>query len=108
MAHWTLSGAPGQAPNEQATLGNSLGALRYNSLDCPVCTGHVRWASGAMANWRQQSTAIRTVRVNNDEQCAAESERRSQRASDMSGVAPDCLVQLQDKTSNGQIAPNPN
>jgi hypothetical protein len=26
----------------------------------------------------------------------------------MSGVAPDCPVQLQDKGSNGQLAPNPN
>jgi hypothetical protein len=26
----------------------------------------------------------------------------------MSGVAPDCPVQLQDKGSNSQIAPNPN
>jgi hypothetical protein len=26
----------------------------------------------------------------------------------MSGVAPDCPVQLQDKGSNGQVAPNPN
>jgi hypothetical protein len=33
---------------------------------------------------------------------------RSQSAPDMSGVAPDCPVQLQDKGSNGQVAPNPN
>jgi hypothetical protein len=26
----------------------------------------------------------------------------------MSGVAPDCPVQLQDKGSNGQLSPNPN
>jgi hypothetical protein len=36
------------------------------------------------------------------------SEQRSQSTSDMSGVAPDCLVQLQDKGSNYQVAPNPN
>jgi hypothetical protein len=29
-------GAPGQVPNEHVTLGNSLGALRYNSSDYPV------------------------------------------------------------------------
>jgi hypothetical protein len=63
-----LSGAPGPRPNKQTTLGNSLSALRYNSPDCPVCTGHVRWASGATANWRQRSTA----KGNNDEQCRAE------------------------------------
>jgi hypothetical protein len=42
VAHQTLSGAPGQVPNEQDTPGNSLGVLRYNSPDCLVCTGHVR------------------------------------------------------------------
>jgi hypothetical protein len=36
------------------------------------------------------------------------SEQQSQRSLDMSSVAPDCLVQLQDKGSNGQLAPNPN
>jgi hypothetical protein len=36
------------------------------------------------------------------------SERRSQRSPDMSRVAPDRPVQLQDNGSNGQIAPNPN
>jgi hypothetical protein len=37
-----------------------------------------------------------------------DSEQRSQSAPDMSGVAPDCLMQLHDKGSNGQLAPNPN
>ena len=36
------------------------------------------------------------------------SESRSQTSPDMSGVAPDCPVQLQDNGSNGQFAPNPN
>jgi hypothetical protein len=36
LVHQKVSGVPDQAPNEQATLGNSLGALRYNSPDCPV------------------------------------------------------------------------
>jgi hypothetical protein len=36
------------------------------------------------------------------------SEQRSQSAPDMSGVAPDCPVQPQDKGSNGQVTPNPN
>jgi hypothetical protein len=39
MAHRTLSGAPGPSASELATLGNSLGLLRYNSLDCPVVSG---------------------------------------------------------------------
>jgi hypothetical protein len=33
VAHRTLFGAPGQAPNVLATLGFLLGALRYNSPD---------------------------------------------------------------------------
>jgi hypothetical protein len=68
VAHQTLSGAPGPGANEPATLGNSLGSLRYNSPDCPVCTRHVRWDSGATANWHQRSTA----KVNSSEQCPAE------------------------------------
>jgi hypothetical protein len=57
MAHRTLSGAPGQAPLDLATLGFLLGALRYNSADYPVCTGHVRWANGATTTWHQWSSA---------------------------------------------------
>jgi hypothetical protein len=34
--HRTVTGAPGPRASEQATLENSLGALRYNSPDCPV------------------------------------------------------------------------
>jgi hypothetical protein len=49
--HRTVSGAPGQAPNEQATLGFSQGALHYNSSDCPMCTRHVRWANGATVTY---------------------------------------------------------
>jgi hypothetical protein len=68
LVHRTVSGAPGPRASEQATLENSLGALRYNSPDCPVCTGHVRWASEATVSARQRSTA----KVNSDEQCASE------------------------------------
>jgi hypothetical protein len=66
--HRTLSGAPGPRPSEQATLGFLLGALHYNSPDCPVCTKYVQWASGATTTARQQSTA----KVNIDEQCTTE------------------------------------
>jgi hypothetical protein len=38
VVHRTLSGAPGQTPNEQATLGNSMGTLHYNSPNYLVCT----------------------------------------------------------------------
>jgi hypothetical protein len=42
VAHRTVSGAPGQAALKHLTLGFLLGALRYNSPDCPVYTEHVR------------------------------------------------------------------
>ena len=42
--------------------------------------------------------------------CKVNSVRQNseQRSQSMSGVSPDCQVQLQDKGSNGQVAPNPN
>jgi hypothetical protein len=40
--HRIVSDAPGRAPLELLTLGFFQGTLRYNSSDCPVCTGHVR------------------------------------------------------------------
>jgi hypothetical protein len=39
---------------------------------------------------------------------AQKSEQRSQRGIGLSGVAPDCPVQLEDKSSNGRLALNPN
>jgi hypothetical protein len=36
VAHRTVSSAPGRALSEPSTLGFLQGALRYNSLDCPV------------------------------------------------------------------------
>jgi hypothetical protein len=42
VVHRTVSGAPGRAALEQLTLGFLLGALRYNSPNYLVCTGHVR------------------------------------------------------------------
>jgi hypothetical protein len=37
-----MSGAPGVSDFKLFTLGNFQRPLRYNSPDCPVCTGHVR------------------------------------------------------------------
>jgi hypothetical protein len=37
-----VSGAPGRTTLEQLALGFLQGAFRYNSPDCPVCTGHIR------------------------------------------------------------------
>jgi hypothetical protein len=56
MAHRTVSGAPGRAPSELLTLEFYQRALRYNSPDCPVCTGHVWWANGATVTWCQRWT----------------------------------------------------
>jgi hypothetical protein len=52
---------PRPARNEPATLGNSMGALRYNSPDCLVCTG---LSGEPVEQWlpaRQRSTAECTV-----------------------------------------------
>jgi hypothetical protein len=57
LAHRTLSGALGQPTNEHTTLGNSLGVLRYNSLDCPVCTGLSSEPAEQRLSARQRSTA---------------------------------------------------
>jgi hypothetical protein len=50
--------------------------------------------------------------MNSAQQCAAESERGVSGAPDteqcLSGAAPDCLVPLEDKASNGQKLQNPN
>jgi hypothetical protein len=59
MAHRTVSGAPVRATLEQLILGFLWGALCYNSLDCPVCIGHVRRANEATVTWRHWSTANR-------------------------------------------------
>jgi hypothetical protein len=37
-----MSGAPEDSLSELLTFGNFHRHLRYNSPDCPVCTGHVR------------------------------------------------------------------
>jgi hypothetical protein len=98
VAHRTLSGAPGPGAKELATLGNSLGVLCYNLSNM---SGEPTEQRSLRANGRlQKGTVMNSV--------AQKSDRRSQRSPDMSGVAPDCLVQVQDNDSNGQIAPNPN
>jgi hypothetical protein len=63
MAHRTVSGAPGPRASEHATLRNFQAVVRYNSPDCPVCTGHVRWANRATVTWRQRSSTKWTLYV---------------------------------------------
>jgi hypothetical protein len=101
MAHRTVSGPPGRATLQPATLGFLLGALRYNSLDCPMCTGNIRRANGATVTWRQRSTA----KGNSTPQKSAQ---RSQSASDMSGVAPTVRCNYKTKDSNGRLLQTPN
>jgi hypothetical protein len=104
------SGAPGCPLCQDHTASNSQsqvsqGALRYNSSDCPV---HQR-SNDYLAQWSTvkawtQSYSARTVRAEvravirgapDSEQC-------------LSGAAPNYLVPLEDKASNGLKLPNPN
>jgi hypothetical protein len=86
----------------------SKAALRYNSLDCPVCHRTVWCACGATTTSRngqlQKYLTQGTVR--------AESERSIRGAPDseqyLSGAAPNCPVPQEDKASNSRRAPNPN
>ena len=45
--HRTVSGAPRGHQLKLFALGNSRKPARYNSPDCPVCTGHVRCSKEA-------------------------------------------------------------
>jgi hypothetical protein len=76
------------APNEQATLGNSMGSLRYNSPDCLVCTGQSDEPVEQRLPTRQRSTA----KVYSSKQCHAEVRAQKSEITGLSGVAPDCPV----------------
>jgi hypothetical protein len=94
-----------QSPTSHSRV--SSGALRYNSLDCPVHHRTVRCTSGVTTiqhNGRLQRL-LTSATVRN-------SARQSQSAPDteqcLFGVAPDSPMPLQDKASNGRQLPNPN
>jgi hypothetical protein len=78
-----VPGAPGQAALKLATLGFLQGVIRYNSSDCPVS--------------QQSNSNLAPMGDYKREQCKSEVRAESQNTLDMSGVAPDCLGQLQDK-----------
>jgi hypothetical protein len=89
----------------------SQDALRYNSPDCPVCHRTVRCTSGAMAfratidcKSAGQSYSAQTVRA--EVRAVARGTPYSEQY--LSGAAPDYLVPLEDKASNGQLLQNPN
>jgi hypothetical protein len=63
-----------------------MGLLRYNSPDCPVCTG----LSGEPAEQRLPACQRSTAQMNSATQ---KSEQRSQKSPDMSGVPQDYPVQ---------------
>ena len=73
--------------------------------DCPV---HQR----SNDSFAQRSTAKDADSVNSEEQCAQSQSAEVRDAPDteqcMSDAAPDCLVPLEDKASNGHLLLNPN
>jgi hypothetical protein len=87
-----LFGAPGHPANEQATLGNSLDVLRYNSLDCPVSQ---RSNDSLRANGRLQKSTVANS-------ASQKSERRSQRSLDCSVCHRTVRCSKKTKGSNGQ------
>jgi hypothetical protein len=86
----------------------SLGALRYNSPDRPVCHQTVRCTSGAMTTSRNG----RLQKLKNQRNSARQSRAIIRGAPDteqcLSGAAPDYPVLLEDKASNGQKLLNSN
>jgi hypothetical protein len=74
------------------------GVLHYNSLDCPVS----QRSNGSL---RQRST-LQSATVMNS--AATESEAQKSERTGLSGVAPDCPVQLEDKAPQRSTAQNPN
>jgi hypothetical protein len=72
--------------------------LRYNSPDCPVS----QRSNGSL---RQRST-LQSATVMNS--ATIESEAQKAERTGLSGVAPDCLVQLEDKRCQRSTAQNPN
>jgi hypothetical protein len=98
-AHEPRANFPALQPaDEQATLGNSAGALHYNSPDCPVSQ---RSNGSLCANGR----LCRATLLNS---ATAEVRAQKSEGTKLSGVAPDCPVQLEDKRLQRSTAPNPN
>jgi hypothetical protein len=98
LAHWTLSGAPGQAPSKPVTLGNSRAAstIIHRTVRWPA----EQWLIGANG-WLQKRLAVNTA-VN-----TASTVVRVQKSegTGLSGVAPDCPVQQDDKWLQRSTAP---
>jgi hypothetical protein len=105
--HRTVRCATGQCPVHQGRSTSTLHlrvsetALRYNSSDCPVCHRTVRCTSGATASQRNGRLQRSSDNVNSARIVRVESEQPPEGAPDsaqcMSGAAPDCPVQHEDK-----------
>jgi hypothetical protein len=111
LAHRTVSGAPGPYSPKLTTLGFlwACSAIIHRTVRC--ATG----LSGAPAEQRLLRATVDCKSAGAELQwwtVRAESEPPVKGASDteqcLSGAAPDCLVPLEDKASNGQKLPNPN
>jgi hypothetical protein len=95
-----------QSPTSHSRV--SSVALRYNSLDCPVCHQTVRCTSGVTTihrNGRLQRTPCNAT-VHTEVRAVVRGAPDSEQC--LFGAAPDCPVPLEDKASNGQKLLNPN
>jgi hypothetical protein len=82
MAHRTLSGAPGPYTLKPATLRISVGALLYNSSDCPVS----QQSNGSLrANSRLQKCTVANSVAQKSEVTGLSSAAKRQRAPTVNG-----------------------
>jgi hypothetical protein len=95
LAHQTVFGAPGPYNFKQATLGKS-------EARTAIIHRTVWWATGATAPGAP--TAL--CKSNSDEQCRAKVRAPKSEVTGLSGVAPDCPVQQDDKAPQRSTDPN--
>jgi hypothetical protein len=104
MAHRTVSGAPGPYNSKPATLKNlkTRSAIIHWTVRC--ATG----LSGEPAEQRLSAPTVDSAKATVSNSTAAEVRAAQSEGTGLSGVAPDYLVQQDDKGSNGRPAPNHN
>jgi hypothetical protein len=93
MAHQTVSGAPGSYRVKSATLGKmeARSAIIHRTVRC--ATGH----SGEPAEQRLSVPTVDSAKATVHNNAATELEAQNSEGTGLSGVAPDCPVQLEDK-----------
>jgi hypothetical protein len=94
MVHQTLSDVPAKQPLNQPLSG-------IPGARSAIIHRIVRWASGATALYAPTVTC-------RNEQCMSEVRAQKSEGTGLSGVAPDCPVQLEDKRPQWSTTPNPN